>query len=155
MTHTKVIERECSRKNFDSLLWATLTVFQVMTSHSSVFVVVLSFVSSRLLLSIFSLICSPHCSILGMHLFGGEFCTIQAFNLTTQEDFSKKCRCCTCVENEFLKNATDLKDLKCHEERKNFDSLTYAVLTVFQVEQSCEPMRIEWIFSSCMLNSVL
>jgi hypothetical protein len=28
--HTKRLEFECSRKNFDSLLWATLTVFQVI-----------------------------------------------------------------------------------------------------------------------------
>ena len=28
--HSKHLEFECSRKNFDSLLWATLTVFQVI-----------------------------------------------------------------------------------------------------------------------------
>lgn len=28
--HSKRLEFECSRKNFDSLLWATLTVFQVI-----------------------------------------------------------------------------------------------------------------------------
>lgn len=74
-----------------------------------------------------------------MHLFGGEFCTLQAFNLTSQEDFSSKCRCCTCAEKNLLQNYTELKDFRCLEERKNFDTLTYAVLTVFQVEESCEP----------------
>jgi hypothetical protein len=68
-----------------------------------------------------------------MHLFGGEFCTIQAFNTTSQKEFDMKCRCCTCIENDLLKNQTDLKDFNCIQERKNFDSLTYALLTVFQV----------------------
>lgn len=68
-----------------------------------------------------------------MHLFGGEFCTLQAFNLSSQEDFSAKCRCCKCVEEDLLQNYTELKDFHCHEERKNFDNLTNAVLTVFQV----------------------
>ncbi|CAF3704659.1 unnamed protein product [Adineta steineri] len=67
-------------------------------------------------------------SILGMHLFGGEFCTIQIFNLTLMEEFRIKCRCCTCIENDIFKNESS-----CIEERKNFDSLTSAVLTVFQV----------------------
>ncbi len=31
--HTGRLEFECSRKNFDSLLWATLTVFQVIKNH--------------------------------------------------------------------------------------------------------------------------
>ncbi|UJR33723.1 hypothetical protein I4U23_021150 [Adineta vaga] len=31
--HSKELEFECSRKNFDSLLWATLTVFQVLTQE--------------------------------------------------------------------------------------------------------------------------
>jgi hypothetical protein len=68
-----------------------------------------------------------------MHLFGGEFCTIEAFNTTTQEDFEMKCRCCACIENEIYKNYTDLNDFECVEPRKNFDTLLYAVLTVFQV----------------------
>jgi hypothetical protein len=68
-----------------------------------------------------------------MHLFGGEFCTIQAFNKTSHKEFDMKCRCCTCIENNLLKNRTDLKDFNCIEQRKNFDSLTFAVLTVFQV----------------------
>lgn len=101
--------------------------------------IVLSFVRSSIAFDIVNCVCfsllslSRHCSILGMHLFGGEFCTIQAFNLTSQEDFSKKCRCCICPENELLMNSSDLKDFTCHQERKNFDTLTYAVLTVFQV----------------------
>ena len=32
LKNTKELEFECSRKNFDSLLWATLTVFQVIGS---------------------------------------------------------------------------------------------------------------------------
>lgn len=68
-----------------------------------------------------------------MHLFGGEFRTLQAFNTTSREQFDMKCRCCACVEMESLKNHTELKDLECIEERKNFDSLRFALLTVFQV----------------------
>jgi len=77
-------------------------------------------------------------SILGMHLFGGEFCTLQAFNSTSREQFDMKCRCCACIEMELLKNHTELKDLRCIEERKNFDSLRFALLTVFQVSNSNE-----------------
>jgi hypothetical protein len=68
-----------------------------------------------------------------MHLFGGEFCALQAFNSTSREQFNMKCRCCACIENDLLKNHTDLKDFNCVEQRKNFDTLTFAVLTVFQV----------------------
>ncbi|CAF0725518.1 unnamed protein product [Adineta ricciae] len=68
-----------------------------------------------------------------MHLFGGEFCTLQAFNSTSREQLDMKCRCCTCPEMDLLRNHTDLQDLKCIQERKNFDSLRFAVLTVFQV----------------------
>jgi len=68
-----------------------------------------------------------------MHLFGGEFCTLQAFNSTSREQFDMKCRCCACIEMEVLKNHTELKDLTCIQERKNFDSLRFALLTVFQV----------------------
>ncbi|CAF3603222.1 unnamed protein product [Adineta steineri] len=72
-------------------------------------------------------------SILGMHLFGGEFCTLQAFNSTSHEEFDMKCQCCSCIEMDLLKNHTELKDLRCIQERKNFDSLRFALLTVFQV----------------------
>jgi hypothetical protein len=68
-----------------------------------------------------------------MHLFGGEFCTIQAFNITSAKEFQMKCRCCTCIENVILKNHSDFKDFNCTQTRKNFDSLGSAVLTVFQV----------------------
>ncbi|CAF3788788.1 unnamed protein product [Rotaria socialis] len=68
-----------------------------------------------------------------MHLFGGEFCTLQAFNMTSREQFDMKCRCCTCIEMDLLKNHTELKDLICIQERENFDSLHIALLTVFQV----------------------
>lgn len=68
-----------------------------------------------------------------MHLFGGEFCAIQAFNVTSYQQFDMKCRCCTCVQNSLLKTRTDLKDFICIQQRKNFDSLTSALLTVFQV----------------------
>ncbi|CAF0780786.1 unnamed protein product [Rotaria sp. Silwood1] len=72
-------------------------------------------------------------SILGMHLFGGEFCTLQAFNLTSREQFDMKCHCCACIEMDLFKNHTELKDLNCIQERENFDSLRFALLTVFQV----------------------
>ena len=68
-----------------------------------------------------------------MHLFGGEFCTLQAFNSTAREQVDIKCRCCTCLEMDTWKNNTELQDLICIEERKNFDSLRFALLTVFQV----------------------
>ncbi|CAF2777765.1 unnamed protein product [Rotaria sp. Silwood2] len=68
-----------------------------------------------------------------MHLFGGEFCTLQAFNRTSRKQIDMKCRCCTCVEWNLLKNSTDLKDLTCIQERANFDSLRFALLTVFQI----------------------
>ncbi|CAF1073726.1 unnamed protein product [Adineta steineri] len=76
------------------------------------------------------LICS---SVLGMHLFGGEFCTLEAFNKTSHEQFNMKCRCCTCSEWNLLINSTDLKDLTCIQERANFDSLRSALITVFQI----------------------
>lgn len=66
-----------------------------------------------------------------MLLFGGEFCTLEGFNKKTRERFDIKCRCCTCKELNLFKNSTDLK---CIEERTNFDSLRFALLTVFQVE---------------------
>ncbi|CAF4598355.1 unnamed protein product [Rotaria sp. Silwood1] len=72
-------------------------------------------------------------SLLGMHLFGGEFCTLEAFNKTSRKPMDLKCRCCTCVEWNLLKNSTDLKDLTCVQERANFDSLRVALLTVFQI----------------------
>lgn len=72
-------------------------------------------------------------SILGMHLFGGEFCTIQAFNVTSRTDFALKCRCCACAESEMLRNQPDFKRVRCVEQRKNFDTLTSALMTVFQV----------------------
>ena len=72
-------------------------------------------------------------SILGMHLFGGEFCTLQAFNTTSREQVDMKCRCCMCIETDLLRNNTELKDLNCIQERKNFDTLRFALLTVFQV----------------------
>ncbi|CAF4166245.1 unnamed protein product, partial [Rotaria sp. Silwood2] len=72
-------------------------------------------------------------SVLGMHLFGGEFCTLEAFNITSHQQIDIKCRCCACVEWSSLKNSTDLKDLKCIQERTNFDSLRFALLTVFQI----------------------
>lgn len=68
-----------------------------------------------------------------MHLFGGEFCTLQALNITSREQIELKCRCCICTEMDLLKNNTELKDLTCVQERKNFDSLRTALLTVFQV----------------------
>jgi hypothetical protein len=60
-------------------------------------------------------------SVLGMHLFGGEFSTLEAFNTTSRKQFNMKCRCCGCVEWNLFKNSTDLIDLKCTQERSNFD----------------------------------
>ncbi|CAF4010709.1 unnamed protein product, partial [Rotaria sp. Silwood2] len=68
-----------------------------------------------------------------MHLFGGEFFTLEAFNRTSHEQIDMKCRCCACVEWNLFKNSTDLKDLICLQERTNFDSLRFALLTVFQI----------------------
>ncbi|CAF3677485.1 unnamed protein product [Rotaria sp. Silwood1] len=68
-----------------------------------------------------------------MHLFGGEFCSIEAFNITSHKELHIKCKCCTCHENDIFKNDTHIKDFYCLQPRKNFDSLTYALLTVFQV----------------------
>ncbi|CAF2632343.1 unnamed protein product [Rotaria sp. Silwood2] len=68
-----------------------------------------------------------------MHLFGGEFGTLQAFNRTSREQIEIKCRCCACAEWNLFKNSTDLKDLTCIQERTNFDSLRFALLTVFQI----------------------
>ncbi|CAF4257689.1 unnamed protein product, partial [Didymodactylos carnosus] len=72
-------------------------------------------------------------SILGMHIFGGEFCTLSAYNITSREEFDMKCRCCQCKEINEFKNRTDLRDVECIEERKNFDTLKSSLLTVFQV----------------------
>ncbi|CAF1400942.1 unnamed protein product, partial [Rotaria sp. Silwood1] len=44
-----------------------------------------------------------------------------------------KCHCCACVEWDLLKNSTDLKDLTCIQDRTNFDSLRFALITVFQI----------------------
>ncbi|CAF3697645.1 unnamed protein product [Rotaria sordida] len=72
-------------------------------------------------------------SVLGMHLFGGEFYMLEAFNRTSREQINMKCRCCTCVEWNLLKNSTDLDDLTCIQERTNFDSIHFALVTVFQI----------------------
>ena len=73
-------------------------------------------------------------SVLGMHLFGGQFCTLQGFNKTSRQQFTMNCRCCTCVEVITVKNSTDLKDVTCEFDRPNFDTLRGALLTVFQVK---------------------
>jgi hypothetical protein len=75
-------------------------------------------------------------SVLGMHLFGGKFCTLEAFNRTSHKKFEMKCRCCACDEWNLLKNSTELKDLICIQERTNFDTLRFALLTVFQVSEN-------------------
>ena len=54
-------------------------------------------------------------SVLGMHLFGGKF--------TTHPVTGKRC---TCQE---IKNET----ISCRTERKNFDSLLWSLVTVFQI----------------------
>jgi hypothetical protein len=81
-----------------------------------------------------------------MHLFGGEFCTLQAFNITSREQVDIKCRCCKCIEVQLYQNNSELQDPTCIEERENFDSLQSALLTVFQVS-------IIWIHS-CILNQI-
>ncbi|CAF4869841.1 unnamed protein product, partial [Rotaria sp. Silwood1] len=72
-------------------------------------------------------------SVLGMHLFGGKFCTLEAFNRTSHEQIDMKCRCCACVEWNLFKNSTNIKDSTCIQDRANFDSLRSALLTVFQI----------------------
>ncbi|CAF3877318.1 unnamed protein product [Rotaria magnacalcarata] len=72
-------------------------------------------------------------SVLGIHIFGGEFSTLEAFNTTSYTKFDIKCRCCACAELSSFKNLTDIKYLKCETERANFDSLPAALLTVFQI----------------------
>jgi len=54
------------------------------------------------------------CSILGMNLFGGKFCT-------TEDEDKRRCNC------------DEISAGMCHCERKNFDSLLWAIVTVFQV----------------------
>jgi hypothetical protein len=68
-----------------------------------------------------------------MHLFGGEFSTLQALNITSREQFDMKCRCCKCIEMKLYSNHSELKDPICAEARENFDTLHSALLTVFQV----------------------
>jgi len=53
------------------------------------------------------------CSVLGMHLFGGKFCR----HIDDQH-------ICTCSE---------ILDKKCTCNRKNFDTLHWSLVTVFQV----------------------
>ncbi|UJR13248.1 hypothetical protein I4U23_000269 [Adineta vaga] len=72
-------------------------------------------------------------SILGMHLFGGQFCILQGFNRTSRQQFTTTCRCCSCPEVISLKNSTNLRDVICSQDRPNFDSLRSASLTVFQI----------------------
>lgn len=57
------------------------------------------------------------CSVLGMHLFGGKFCQHRLEN-----------RPCSCDE---VNNST-----MCKCERKNFDSLHWSLVTVFQVKKT-------------------
>ena len=86
-----------------------------------------------LLSCLFSLLSSMFSSILGMQLFGGQFCTFEAFNLTSRTPLLLKCTCCTCGESRQLRKRTDVKDLHCVQKRQNFDRLSDALLTVFQV----------------------
>jgi len=53
-------------------------------------------------------------SILGMHLFGGKFCALKT-------DSERQCNC------------TEVMAGLCECSRKNFDSLLWAIVTVFQV----------------------
>ncbi|RWS27058.1 Voltage-dependent T-type calcium channel subunit alpha-1G-like protein, partial [Leptotrombidium deliense] len=85
---------QCDRKNFDSLLWALVTVFQYKSK-----------------LSIYCLLC------LGMHLFGGKFCTKADGNKVP----------CTC--DELLSPET----VTCVCDRKNFNNFLWALVTVFQI----------------------
>lgn len=71
-----------------------------------------------------------------MHIFGGRFCMIEGFNITSHEEFSMPCRCCACVDMIALNDSMDTRDITCTEGRPNFQTLSDALLTVFQV--SCE-----------------
>ena len=57
-------------------------------------------------------------SVLGMHLFGGKFST----NIETGD-------ACSCAD---INNSS----VTCRLERKNFDSLLWSLVTVFQVRCS-------------------
>uniref|UniRef100_A0A8W8MSY6 Voltage-dependent T-type calcium channel subunit alpha n=1 Tax=Magallana gigas TaxID=29159 RepID=A0A8W8MSY6_MAGGI len=102
--------RYCNRKNFDSLLWAIITVFQrllpgAMATDLHGWTIVLLSVA-------FCVLCMD--SVLGMNLFGGKFCWRGNGTL------------CTCLDA--LDPAMD-----CQCERANFNSLLWSVVTVFQV----------------------
>ncbi|KAH1016279.1 hypothetical protein HUJ04_007526 [Dendroctonus ponderosae] len=86
-------DEDKDRKNFDSLLWSLVTVFQRI-----------SLVTLQ--------------SILGMYLFGGKFC-----NYIDEKGVLRDCGC------EML----ELKDERCQCDRKHFNNILWATVTVFQI----------------------
>lgn len=62
-------------------------------------------------------------SILGMYLFGGKFCMLA--------DGSRECDC-----EEIIK-----KDPKCVCDRKHFNNVLWATVTVFQVGATLSPLH--------------
>ncbi|KFD65588.1 hypothetical protein M514_09876 [Trichuris suis] len=97
--------RLCDRKNFDSLFWATLTVFQRERRA-----VVGRLVAYLLQVSQKSFLFFPF-SLLGMELFAGRFChTVDGLP-------------CPCK----------MKEVTCVCSRRNFDTFIQAAFTVFQI----------------------
>jgi len=68
------------------------------------------------------------CSILGMNLFGGKFC------VTSDK------RQCNCAE---------ISAGSCRCERKNFDSLLWAIVTVFQVRCFVDCVTVGLYWNKC------
>jgi len=75
------------------------------------------------------------CSILGMTLFGGKFCV-------TKDQHQRQCNC------DEISSEADL----CRCERKNFDSLLWAIVTVFQVRFYC---ALCTVLSVCLKSVML
>lgn len=107
ISYGKQVKR-CERKNFDTLLWALITVFQVRLRH---FVVTFALFYCSFVFHVKNLLFST----LGMVLFGGKFCN----HVITGEQ-------CTCEERAKTPELCDC-------DRTNYDCFLNAVVTVFQV----------------------
>ncbi|KAG8180483.1 hypothetical protein JTE90_026642 [Oedothorax gibbosus] len=104
---------DCDRKNFDSLLWAIVTVFQKRPRHGNIANRTCGNVCGAMWRWMLML-CITH-SLLGMHLFGGRFCR--------RGDGRGMCTC-----EELQK-----PEPYCHCDRMNFDNFLWATVTVFQI----------------------
>ncbi|KRY93558.1 Voltage-dependent T-type calcium channel subunit alpha-1I [Trichinella pseudospiralis] len=100
--------KSCDRKNFDSLFWATLTVFQFLLIQS----IRQNALFKKTILWIAFSICFFNAFILlGMELFAGRFC---------QMPDGTPCHC-----------KSKIPACKCP--RRNFDTIINAAFTVFQI----------------------